>query len=146
MQQVWSAAVRYGECDQQGVVFNAHYLTYADEACTAWFAVSGLAYPAMIERGLDIMVKATSLEWTSPARWGDTVAADVVCERIGRTSFDLRLVLRAGERACCTVRTTYVLVGTDYRPLPVPDDLKEIWSADAQTTPALRSPATSSSA
>jgi acyl-CoA thioester hydrolase len=28
----WSAPVRYAECDQQGVVFNANYLAYADEA------------------------------------------------------------------------------------------------------------------
>lgn len=27
---------RYGEVDQQGVVFNAHYLTWFDEACTAF--------------------------------------------------------------------------------------------------------------
>jgi len=28
----WSSPVRYVECDQQGIVFNAHYLTWADEA------------------------------------------------------------------------------------------------------------------
>ena len=31
----WSSPVRYGECDQQGVVFNAHYLAWADEAMTS---------------------------------------------------------------------------------------------------------------
>ncbi len=30
----WSAPVRYAECDMQGIVFNAHYLLYADEALT----------------------------------------------------------------------------------------------------------------
>ena len=34
MPEVWSAPVRFVECDQQGVVFNAHYLTWADEAAT----------------------------------------------------------------------------------------------------------------
>ncbi|PRC53846.1 acyl-CoA thioesterase, partial [Mycobacterium sp. ITM-2017-0098] len=27
-------APRYAEVDQQGVVFNGHYLTWFDEACT----------------------------------------------------------------------------------------------------------------
>ena len=27
-----SIRVRYGECDMQGVVFNAHYLAYVDDA------------------------------------------------------------------------------------------------------------------
>ena len=32
--RIWSAPVRYAECDGQGVVFNSHYLLYADEALT----------------------------------------------------------------------------------------------------------------
>ncbi len=28
---------RYAEIDQQGVVFNGHYLTWFDEACTGLF-------------------------------------------------------------------------------------------------------------
>ena len=43
MPQVWSAPVRFVECDQQGVAFNAHYLVWADEALTPWW----------IERGID---------------------------------------------------------------------------------------------
>ena len=38
----WSSPVRYVECDQQGVVFNAHYLTWADEASYPWWAAHGL--------------------------------------------------------------------------------------------------------
>src|ERR671910_1039928 len=28
--------IRYGECDMQGIVFNAHYLAYCDDAFGAW--------------------------------------------------------------------------------------------------------------
>src|SRR5262249_38045593 len=38
----WSAVVRYAEVDQQGVVFNAHYLTYCDEAMGLLCAQNGL--------------------------------------------------------------------------------------------------------
>ena len=121
--------MRYGECDQQGIVFNAHYLAYADEAATAWFAATGTAYDALLARGLDTRVKASLLEWTAPARWGDVVEVDAACERVGGSSFVLGLLVRVGERTCCAVRTTYVLVDAAGRPTRVPDDLRAHWAA-----------------
>ena len=125
----WSAPVRYGECDQQGVVFNAHYLAYADETSTAWFASTGTTYAALRGRGLDMVVKASTLEWSSPARYGDVLDVDAVCERVGGTSFVVAYAVHVGERLCCAVRTTYVLVGADGRPVRVPDDLRESWTS-----------------
>jgi acyl-CoA thioester hydrolase len=122
----WSSPVRYAECDQQGIVFNAHYLVWADEACTAWLAGS---YPAMLARGLDMRVKTTTLTWASAARWGDVVEVHVGAVEVGRTSFTVPLDVRTGAGSCCTVRTTYVLVDGEGRPTPVPDDLRAAWSA-----------------
>src|ERR671921_1450683 len=82
----WSAPVRYVECDQQGVVFNAHYLTWADEASNAWWAAHGLSWDDLVARRIDPVVKASTLEWTSSARWGDTVVVDAETEKVGRTS------------------------------------------------------------
>ena len=64
----WSSPVRYVECDQQGVVFNAHYLTWADEASNAWWAARGLPWDALVARGAEYVVKASTLDWTSSAR------------------------------------------------------------------------------
>ena len=126
--RVWSAPVRYAECDQQGIVFNGHYLTYADEGATAWFAAVGPAYGELLARGLDTRVKASLLEWSAPARWGEVVEVDAACEQIGRSSFVVGLVVRVGERVCCTVRTTYVLVDEAGLPTPVPEDLRGAWA------------------
>jgi acyl-CoA thioester hydrolase len=121
--ETWSAPVRFVECDQQGVVFNAHYLTWADEAVNAWWAARGLPWQALVERGLEYFVKASSLDWVSSARYGDTVAVDVELEALGRTSLTLTFAVRVGERLCCTVRTTYVATA-DGRPAPWPDDVR----------------------
>lgn len=125
----WSAQVRYAEVDQQGIVFNAHYLTWADEACTAWFEVVGSTYEALQARGLDMRVRASTLEWSAPARGGDLVEVDAACERVGGSSWVLALVIRVGEQVCCTVRTTYVLVDGGGRPVRVPDDLRSAWAS-----------------
>jgi acyl-CoA thioester hydrolase len=127
MAAIWRAPVRYAECDMQGIVFNAHYLAYADEAMTGWCVAVGQPYPTLIARGLDTRVVASTLEWSSSARWGDLVEVDAVVERMGRTSFVLAFTIRVGERRCCVVRTTYVLVDEQGSPTPVPDDLRAAW-------------------
>src|SRR4028118_2436580 len=78
----WSAPVRFVECDQQGVVFNAHYLVWADEASMLWWASLGLPWEEIAARA-DPVVKASALEWASPARRRDTGAGDVGAERLG---------------------------------------------------------------
>ncbi len=123
----WSAPVRYAECDQQGVVFNAHYLAYADEAVTHVLAGLGTPYGDLLARGLDTSVVASELTWSSPARWGDVVEVDGTVESIGRTSFVITMTISVGERRCCSVRTTYVLTDAERRPTAVPDDLRAAW-------------------
>lgn len=126
MTVVWSAPVRYAECDQQGIVFNAHYLTWADEACTAWLRGD---YEDMLRRGLDMRVKSSTLVWSGPATWGDVVDVHASLGSLGRTSWSVVLEVRVRERVCCVVTTTYVMVDEAGVPTPVPDDLRARWSA-----------------
>ena len=122
MPEVWSAPVRFAECDQQGVVFNAHYLTWADEAVSAWWTAIGLPFA---ETGVEQLVKATELEWSSSARYGDVVGVDAELDRLGRTSLTVALTVRVGERVCCRVRTTYVAVA-DGAAVPWPEKVRAL--------------------
>jgi acyl-CoA thioester hydrolase len=126
---VWAAPVRYAECDQQGVVFNAHYLAWADEAVVAVLASAGTPYDALLARGLDTSVVASELQWSSSARYGDVVDVHGRIERVGRTSFTVGFTIAVGDRECCRIRTTYVVVDDDERtPTPVPEDVREQWA------------------
>ena len=127
----WSATVRYAECDQQGVVFNAHYLAYADEAMIAVLDRLGTPYQELYARGMDTSVVASELSWTSSARYGDIVDVDGAVERVGRTSFVVVFAISVGERPCCRVRTTYVLTGPGASPVAVPDDVRAAWGFPA---------------
>jgi acyl-CoA thioester hydrolase len=119
----WSSPVRYVECDQQGIVFNAHYLVWADEASNGWWESCGLSWSGLTARGIEPVVKASTLEWSSPARWGDTVTVDGETEKVGRTSATVRFTVRVGERVCCVVRNTYVWL-THGGSAPWPDDVR----------------------
>ncbi|MQA33976.1 acyl-CoA thioesterase [Modestobacter roseus] len=122
MPEVWSAPVRFAECDPQGVVFNGHYLTWADEAVAAWWRSVGLPFA---ETGVEQLVKAAQLEWRSPARHGDTVSVDAELERLGRTSLTVALTVRVRERVSCRVRMTYVAVA-DGVAVPWPDQVRAL--------------------
>lgn len=113
---VWSSAVRYAEVDQQGVVFNSHYLLYCDEAMGAFCLARGLR--EFVER---VRLATSTLTWHGPAHWGDVIDVDVRCTRVGRTSAVLAFEVTASGRACCTVETVYVLADVDGVPVPISD-------------------------
>jgi acyl-CoA thioester hydrolase len=125
--QVWSSPVRFVECDQQGIVFNAHYLVWADEAASSWWAGRGVDWPELNGRGLEYVVVASTLEWRSSARHGDTVEVDAELDKLGRTSLTVRFVIRVGERLCCEVRTTYVCTAGGCA-TPWPEEIRELVS------------------
>ncbi len=90
---------RYAEVDQQGVVFNGHYLTWFDEACTGFLDHLGVTYPGLIASGYDIQVVHSEIDFMGPVRWRDSVRVEVHCERIGSTSFTLGFSVLRGKAA-----------------------------------------------
>jgi acyl-CoA thioester hydrolase len=107
-------SVRYLEVDAQGVVFNAWYLAYFDDAMTAFLTARGLPYQKMVEAGYDVQLVRSEIDWKSGVRWQDSIEVAVSTARIGRTSFALDFqVLRDGSEVTCAGRTVYVVVATD---------------------------------
>jgi acyl-CoA thioester hydrolase len=91
--------VRYGECDQQGVVFNAHYLAYFDIGITELFRTAFGGYQAMVDRaGADFVVAEAALRYHRPAHFDDKLTLEVAVTRLGATSITTSYrVLRGGE-------------------------------------------------
>src|SRR6188768_3273008 len=79
--------VRYSEIDGQGVVFNAHYLTYFDTTITEYFRALGYdQYADAKQTGEDFHVVKSVIEYKAPVRfdWELDVGARVA--RIGNSS------------------------------------------------------------
>jgi YbgC/YbaW family acyl-CoA thioester hydrolase len=111
--------VRYAEVDMQRHVFNAHYLTYVDEAFDAWLrAALGDYHSSGV---LDMVLKRADVTWHGNAGFGDVLGVDVAARRWGTTSFDIAFEGSVGERPVFTAVVTYVAVtpGT-ISPTPVP--------------------------
>jgi acyl-CoA thioester hydrolase len=110
----WTARVRYAEVDGQGIVFNAHYLLYCDEAMSLFCREHGVA-----ELAEQVRLVNTTLDWTSGASYGQTVDVLTSCAAVGTTSFRLGFAISADGRPCCTAVTTYVLTDGSGRPTPL---------------------------
>ena len=113
--------LRYGECDQQGVVFNAHYLAFVDDTLDHWMRSLGIEGWTS---GWDVMLKAARMTWHGPARWPERISVDCGVARWGTTSFDVVYRLRVDQREVVDVLVTYVSIDAgQQRPVPPPPEV-----------------------
>jgi acyl-CoA thioester hydrolase len=118
--------VRYAECDQQGHVFNAHYLTWFDMAHSALLSDAlGLTYPEIRASGIDVVVAESNIRYRSPAGEDDELKIEVRLEALTRTSMTSRYAVLRGETVVAEASLRHVCVahGTTEK-LPWPDDVR----------------------
>jgi acyl-CoA thioester hydrolase len=116
---------RYAEVDQQGVVFNAHWLTYFDDSCTRFFESLGYTPSEAFFEEFDVMIVKAVIEWDGPAGFDDFVDIATEPSRLGTKSFDLRYRATVADRPVCTGVLTYVSVRpSTHESVPIPDELR----------------------
>lgn len=105
--------VHFYEVDQVGVVFNAWYLAWCDDARLAYLASRGYGLEEAKEADALPLVRHADIEWLASLAAGDR--ADIVVRpvRVGTTSFTLRHEIhRHSDQLLCAVLTiTYVAAG-----------------------------------
>lgn len=91
--------VRYGEVDQQGVVYNGNYLIYTDVAFTEFLRFRGYSYKQLVDKhASEVCHKKSSFEYISSAFEDDLLEVGVRVLRIGDRSFTLGFeIYRQGE-------------------------------------------------
>jgi acyl-CoA thioester hydrolase len=120
--------VRWAEVDMQAVVFNGHYLTYADVCITEYWRAIDFPYPAAFtEHSIDSYVRKATIEYHAPARYDDEL---LVCGRMARlgnsSSVCVVSMFRAAEthRSLIDVELVYVCVDGKGAPVAWPEHLR----------------------
>ena len=131
--------VRYSELDPQGIVFNAHYLTYYDVAVTAYLRHLAYDYDGMVAAtGLDFHLVKATVEYRRPITKDAEVDIGVKCGRIGMSSvtWDLAIFGRGEDASRSTGEIVWVCskVGA-HRSHPMPDALRERLNAASRSAP-----------
>jgi acyl-CoA thioester hydrolase len=107
---VHTLRVRYGECDAQGVVFNAHYLAYFDVSITELWRSAFGSYEAMTDQGVDIVVAEAQLRFRAPARFDQMLTLEISIARLGQTSITSHHLIRHEEKTLVEGSLRHVLV------------------------------------
>lgn len=120
--------VRYGECDAQGVVFNARYGDYVDIAVNEYIRTLFGDYQRLLDQDLDIQVVSMTVNWKAPAKFDDVLEARIKAGRLGNTSFTLHLEFyRYGDdRFIADADITYVMIQPSVMgKVAIPDAVRE---------------------
>jgi acyl-CoA thioester hydrolase len=88
--------VRYSEIDAQGIVFNAHYLTYCDVTITEYLRTLRYDYDGMVANtGLDFHLVKATVEYKQPIVKDAEIDVGIACGRIGKSSITWALAIFA---------------------------------------------------
>jgi acyl-CoA thioester hydrolase len=105
--------VRYGECDPQGIVFNANYLLYFDVAFTElWRAALG-SWQEMLEHGVDAVVAEANIQFRAPARYDEELQLHAQVLRLGQTAITTEIDVMRGDDLLVQGVLRHVCVATD---------------------------------
>src|SRR5512138_1854273 len=116
--------VIYGDTDQMGVVYYAHYLRFFEAGRNEFIRARGLTYREVEERfRLMLPVTEAHVAYRAPARYDDVVAVETSLGEVRRASarFDYRIV-RGGE-LLATGHTVHACVDLQGRVRRMPDEL-----------------------
>ena len=124
--------VRYGECDPQGIVFNANYLLYFDVAFTEYWRDRVGPWQQLEELGVDAVVAEANVRFRGPARFDDLLGIEITTEELGTTSMTTRADVRRDGEPLIEMRLRHVFVdrGT-WAKTEMPETIRERLAAPA---------------
>ncbi|MDO8977746.1 MAG: thioesterase family protein [Afipia sp.] len=122
--------IRYSEIDGQGVVFNAHYLTFYDTAITEYFRALGYdQYADAKKTGMDFHVVKSVVEYKSPIRFDAEIEVGARVARIGSSSMTFEMAIFQKDSADLMATGEVVWVNTDqstHRPAPITAEVRNL--------------------
>ena len=117
--------MRYSECDPQGVVFNANFVTYFDIALTELWREAIGPYTEMTDGGTDMVVGEVTARYFAPARFDELLDIAVAPTRLGTTGMTTRVEVSREGGLLVEGEMRHVFVDAATREKrPIPEDVR----------------------
>ena len=132
--------VRFGDLDAAGIAYYPRLVNFLHEAFEDFFAGHvGKPYPEVFRSGLAFPTVKVEVEFHAPVNYGDRVEIALAVERLGRSSVQLAYAASVDGRPVFSARNVAVVVDMKtFRPVPLPDWLRERFAAAIAEGPASR--------
>ncbi len=130
---IHTLAPRFNDMDIYNHVNNAVYLSYLEEARIAYMTAIGLR--GLFNKRRSTVVAHASVDYKSPAHFGDTLDIEVKTGEIRNSSYELvyRVVRRQDGALIATGRTVQVCFNFELNtPTRLPDEWRAVLQAGTQ--------------
>ena len=119
--------IYYHDTDAGGIVYYGQYLCYLEEARTEFLELRGLSVQLFKDRGLFFVVRNCNITYKSPARYDETLICLAKLKKVTATQlvFDQTVNDQKDGRLIVEAEVSLVCLNSEFKPTPIPDDLKE---------------------
>jgi len=117
----------YHDTDAGGIVYYGNYLKYLEEARTEFLEKKGMSVEMFRDRGLLYAVRKCNVTYRSPARYGDTLLCDAKLIKVtaAQLIFEQTIHHKKTGQLMIESEVTLACLNKDFKPTPIPEDLKE---------------------
>jgi acyl-CoA thioester hydrolase len=122
--------VRYGETDQMGVAYHAHYLVWCEIGRTDWIRGLGITYAELERQGHVLAVAEASVRYRASARYDDLVRVEtrLASVKSRALTFAYEITREEPESArLATASTTLVSLDRAGAPTRLPDSVLNLF-------------------
>ncbi len=112
--------VRWKDIDAAGVLNNAVYLTFVEQARFLYFRELGITQA----EEFPFVLGETTARYLRPGRAGMTLSIGARVSRLGNKSFDMEYEVKHANVVLATVRATLVMVDAELRSTEIPDEFR----------------------
>ncbi|MGE0621284.1 MAG: acyl-CoA thioesterase [Pseudomonadales bacterium] len=130
----WVSQVRSTDIDGDGIVNNARYFEFFEQARLEHIARLGLLRAADGQHARRFTIAETTCRYRSPLRFGDWIVVSCRVSGVRVRSFDFVYEIRLRDSGVLAAEgsSAQVWLDTDGRPTPLPEDLRHRLEADTR--------------
>jgi len=112
----YSFRIRYSEVDAQGIVFNAHYLTFFDTAMTEYLRHIKYDYVNEVkDKNEDFHTVKTLVEYKAPIYFDQIIDVCLRVKKIGTSSLTFHIEIHPSNEDNCLASGEVVWVNSDQK-------------------------------
>jgi len=118
--------IYYHHTDCGGVVYYANYLHFLEDARTEFLAGRGVNIKELIAQGAFFVVIRQEVDYKAPAAYGDILDITTQLKEVSGVRINLEHKVKKDNGILVVeARTTLAFVNRDFRPKPIPQEMRE---------------------
>ncbi|MCM8784478.1 MAG: acyl-CoA thioesterase [Candidatus Omnitrophica bacterium] len=122
--------VYYHHTDCGGVVYYAEYLKFLEEARTQFLEERGIFLKELIKKGIQFVVVYQEISYKAPAFYGDVLQIETRLSRVDKVRIEFEYEVKNQFKKLITLaKTTLACVCQEFKPQPIPEDIRKLISA-----------------